>query len=504
MNTYESAFNKGVPNGLDVNMTFYDLLSLSRNRKVTADQLVQGLISYCDVISRMIGKSISIYPGNRLVQVNTDLSTLEKYITISPIYLDTVIASNLNVNNYYSKMKRGLNCDTGTAEDAKERLELLKNIKSGSQLAKQFPCLYDALNFAKKIKKDMEKGKKISEQKYQEVIDFYCITPTDLEFFDSFNSTEDFIKHSYEVFSALVQCWDQVKDIYKEVKLDNIVLEGLDLEKLELYLAAFYLDLAEDSNDLSKKQKCLYYVSTYMFENKDKLDDGLSVEKLVTNIDSKATTINISKRMLYEKFKKMLIDNPGLYNINFDNHIFADMSSEEIEKLMAEYMKSIKLKWDILPDDDAFIIEDVIRSSSGGAGRKSGTTNGSRRDPAEVFMEKKAFFDSSDPFIKVVGKDTFDGYVGYIYPNGTVILDKFYENAKTKKLAEDEAIYCMKLDDFYLLSQLSKSTIIAGKLCKRFYHRGDWQSRVQKEITGSPKSEVAYKTKLLELINLLK
>lgn len=79
----------------------------------------------------MIGKSISIYPGNRLVQVSTDLSTLEKNITISPIYLDTVIASNLNIDNYYSKMKRGLHCSTGTVEDAMKRLEVLKNVKSG-------------------------------------------------------------------------------------------------------------------------------------------------------------------------------------------------------------------------------------------------------------------------------------------------------------------------------------------------------------------------------------
>lgn len=502
MSNFEKAFNKGIPTDLDIDMTFYDLLNMCTDKELVTDFLSNSLLDYNHRMSQIIGKATNIYPGNRLIRISTDLETLEKKVTISPHYLDSVIASNLNVNNYCAQMRKGKITSYGSLEDAKKRLNFLKTIKSASQLERHFPSLYDALKHTKKIKGQIDMAKAVSDDWYKQLLEFYHISDLELEFFNSCATTESFIKYSCLVFEGILDNYDRLKDLYKEKDLGKELFSHMSVEQLELYLASFFLDYAEVADEVETKQKCMYYVSTYMFEHKDD-DADLTIDKLVTNIKEKAVVKSVSRKDLYNRFKNILVNNPELYNINFDSHIFSDMSMEEIEKLMAEYMKSIRLKWDILPDDDSFIIEDIIRSSRS-AGRRSDSTNGSRRDPTEVFMEKKAFFDSSDPFIKVVGKDTFDGYVGYIYPNGTVILDKFYENAKTKKLAEDEAIYCMKLDDFYLLSQLSKSTIIAGKLCKRFYHRGDWQSRVKKEITGSPKSEVAYKTKLLELINLLK
>lgn len=99
-----------------------------------------------------------------------------------------------------------------------------------------------------------------------------------------------------------------------------------------------------------------------------------------------------------------------------------------------------------------------------------------------LYMDKKSFFDSSNPFCMLKGKSTFSGYVGYCYSNGKVILDKYYENEKTKRLAFGEAIYVMDLPSFYLLSKMSKAEIINGKLCRRIYHRGTWKDRAQEEI----------------------
>lgn len=502
MSTFEQAFNKGVPTDLDIDVTFYDLLNLSTDRDFVANFLANSLGDYNKETSKIIGKATNIYPGNRLIRISTDLETLNKKVTISPYYLDSVIASNLNVNNYYSKMKRGKHLEYGTLEDAKVRLELLKTMKSATQLEKHFPSLYESLKHARKIKRQLEQAKSYSDDIYKELLDFYNISDLELDFFNTCTTAEEFIKYSCLVFEGIINNYDQLKDLYKEKDLGKELFSHMSLDQLELYIASFFLDYAEVSSDIETKQKSMYYVSTYMFEHKDDEED-ITFDRLVTNINNKAVVQKVSRKDLYERFKSILINNPELYNINFDSHIFSDMSIDEIEKLMAEYMKSVKLKWEILPDDDSYIIENIIKTSTNGCGTEVKYSS-AKRDPAEVFMEKKAFFDSSDPFVKVMGKDTFDGYVGYIYPNGTVILDKFYENVKKKRLAEEHAIYCMKLDDFYLLSQLSKSTIIAGKLCKRFYHRGNWQSRVKKEITGTAKDDVAYKSKLLELINVLK
>ena len=41
----------------------------------------------------------------------------------------------------------------------------------------------------------------------------------------------------------------------------------------------------------------------------------------------------------------------------------------------------------------------------------------------------------------------------------------------------------MDISEFYNLTNLSKTTIIANKLCKRFIHKGNWQEKIQKEIS---------------------
>ena len=84
-----------------------------------------------------------------------------------------------------------------------------------------------------------------------------------------------------------------------------------------------------------------------------------------------------------------------------------------------------------------------------------------------------------------MGKNSFDGYIGFLYSNGFVVLEKFFEDSKSGKIATNQAIYVMDVDDFSRLTMLSKNNIIANKLCKRFIHKGDWQSKVE-EIINKP------------------
>ena len=55
----------------------------------------------------------------------------------------------------------------------------------------------------------------------------------------------------------------------------------------------------------------------------------------------------------------------------------------------------------------------------------------------ELYMQKKDFYDRTDPFFRIIGKNTFEGYVGHIYTNGKVVLDKFFENSKNEKYYQD-------------------------------------------------------------------
>ena len=83
-------------------------------------------------------------------------------------------------------------------------------------------------------------------------------------------------------------------------------------------------------------------------------------------------------------------------------------------------------------------------------------------DLKNLYFNKKIFFDNTFNFRTVEGKNTFDGYM------------------------------VMNIEEFYSLTNLSKTEIIRDKLCKRYIHRGNWQDKVLAEInnTGtSPNNE---------------
>ena len=86
--------------------------------------------------------------------------------------------------------------------------------------------------------------------------------------------------------------------------------------------------------------------------------------------------------------------------------------------------------------------------------------------------------------IKVkIGIDSFDGYVGLVLDNGKVILDKFYEDRKVGKIANDNAIYIVREEDFEKITKMSKTEAIAainaGKIdAVRMLHSTHYESRV--------------------------
>lgn len=106
----------------------------------------------------------------------------------------------------------------------------------------------------------------------------------------------------------------------------------------------------------------------------------------------------------------------------------------------------------------------------------------------------KDYLENSSYLFRLEGINEFEGYQGYLYPNGTVIFEKYYDNIKTKKVASGSATYVMNLNNFVEVSKLTKSEIIS-KISKgevegvsRIFHREDmdrWKADVLQAITGS-------------------
>ena len=57
-------------------------------------------------------------------------------------------------------------------------------------------------------------------------------------------------------------------------------------------------------------------------------------------------------------------------------------------------------------------------------------------------------------------------------------------NKLTTSNGDKEALY-IHLAEFYSLTNLSKTTIIRDKLCKRYIHKGAWESKIKAEINDN-------------------
>ena len=91
----------------------------------------------------------------------------------------------------------------------------------------------------------------------------------------------------------------------------------------------------------------------------------------------------------------------------------------------------------------------------------------------------------------IEGKNSFLGYYAFVYQNGVVILEKFWQT-KDLKPAKENATYVMNIDNFIEMSKLSKLVLIEFMReiddlgVKRIFHTSvnNWHSNIYKAING--------------------
>lgn len=167
-----------------------------------------------------------------------------------------------------------------------------------------------------------------------------------------------------------------------------------------------------------------------------------------------------------------------------------------MEKIMLIYSDETKVNWQFLPEGTRITkyTGDVKINSN----RKSGTKD-LETLMAEVNMRIEILENSGYIGTPIQGLDTFNGYYAFIYPNGTVILEKFWEDENKLKPAVNEATYVMNIDNFLEMSKISKLNLIEyirtlpNVGVKRIFHTSinNWQKNLYKEINGSYRLEDA-------------
>ena len=102
--------------------------------------------------------------------------------------------------------------------------------------------------------------------------------------------------------------------------------------------------------------------------------------------------------------------------------------------------------------------------------------------------EKNKFYNQTMPLIRVKGLKDYQGYIGYIYENGEVILDKFFESSKPYT-ATGDAIYNLRIENFDKLTKLDKKALRNNPNVKRIVHSKNWENKVNNIINRVPTEE---------------
>lgn len=299
------------------------------------------------------------------------------------------------------------------------------------------------------------------------------------EFAQNFN-LHNFLTRIMDVVLTSLKNAEEIIEIYESGTLELNSFNPEDKEKLDLYIAAMFMRIIE-AMPSEDKQRYLFYLTNYFREN---------VETKVTRTKIKVNERKVTPISLYERYKRVMVANPELLAVNFSYADFRDMTAEEVEEFIVAYLADLSANWELLPSDDTSI-EREIKSIAKRKYRKLSPEEQAQKQERlmNLYMEKKNFYDSTDPYFRIKGKNTFDGYVGYIYHNSIVVLEKFYTNAEDRKIADNNAIYIMTMKDFYDLSRHSKSYLIANHLCKRVIHKEGWQEEVRKYIKVKKEGE---------------
>lgn len=106
----------------------------------------------------------------------------------------------------------------------------------------------------------------------------------------------------------------------------------------------------------------------------------------------------------------------------------------------------------------------------------------------EEFLNRKLnLIDQLDCKKVKIGRNAFEGYVGFVLENDFILLDKFFENNKTGNIAYGEAMFIVRKEDFDRLTIMSKSeakTMFDQKLMPgyRVVHKSNYEEKVKKYI----------------------
>ena len=293
----------------------------------------------------------------------------------------------------------------------------------------------------------------------------------------------------------------------KKINLDELK-DCLDLEKFYLAMAKQLIDVTHTT---LKSEKAVHnsfvYVEKYIMAVKAAREKG-TYDVKVDTITTDGSIIRYSVDDAIREYNEIKLANPNfaVYHFEADGRDYRDIDTvTDFTAQMEEYIESKKLEasWNFIRNGKKVVTpvsDDVIdRLKDVKPGKKKVT----REERVQAVTDRMSFLDHTDYVYKMTGKDNFEGYIGYIYSNGTVIFEKFYKSLDNHEPSTSNATYVMTFSNFVEMSKKTKLEIMeyikhGGTDVRRVYHTNKWIDKMISIITGK-----SYDQKAMEKIDRL-
>ena len=486
MNEQEAytSINKGIPNYVMLELSIKTLINECASDK---DQLTNELKVLRELYRDKVIFEAGYTKANEYffdtLRIVTSYKTAESRLCISPIPFITKLKNILGVDNPSTDFN-----DQVLYQELLSRVKVLGNIVSPEELKANFPAIYADYELSTKSYaqiKTYERNHPIPRStEVKDKIDRQYRLYRNFALDSDFCS---FIVKQARMYRNLVVKRQFIEGYANRTQLNPAMFSGLDKEKFELYLADRYLETAIASDDKDEKQRCIYYIATYIRETK--------VSKVTIKNDSGQ---KVSFNQLVRRYKKFLQSNTNIRPLDEPRENFRNYHINHVQNHVNKYFFT-NVNWQIVPPGKE---EDLDKAVISSLNRKYNYLSPSEREKRileryGIYERKIRFYESSGYVQKVYGRNTFTGYIAYIYPNGEILMDKFFDDSANCIPTIGEAIYNVQVPDFDRLSRLSKTTLIKEAGCTRIIHSGKWEDKGRAIIARPPIPDAEQQVKKL-------
>ena len=244
----------------------------------------------------------------------------------------------------------------------------------------------------------------------------------------------------------------------KEINLSEIK-DLLDLDKFYLLMAKILLDTSKHSVELvGQVQNSLVFCEKYLEYLKCAFEENQHYDAFII-IDGKKYRVDD----FIKEYEQMKFEHPEfkVVRVSLDQEddldkykdiAYSDQKAAEVADKF--YGKDLKTRWEVLPKGKKVETTLKVKSHFGSTDRLFKEDN---------IIRCKNFLDQTDPVMIISGLDDFSGYVGYVYANGIVVFEKFFEyyiDSENYRIAIDNATYVMNIDNFVEMSKMTKLDLI--------------------------------------------